>query len=143
MQHDEASLSADAAARPPFEKLLEQSDGRRDLTWFFSDWVDADRGLPDLSIASVFPGSASADSWLVTMNLANNGYAAAEVPVTVRSAATSVTQRVLIPARGKVSRRILIQGKPVQVQLNDGTVPETQASVHVMDLDQAAQNPQQ
>ncbi len=143
LRQDEASRSADATARPPFEKLLEQSGAGPDLAWFFSDWVDADHGLPDLGIASVFPSSASADSWLVTVNLSNNGYAAAEVPVTVRSAATSITQRVLIPARGKISRRILIQGKPTQVQLNDGTVPETQASVHVMDLDQTSQNQQQ
>ena len=67
--------------------------------------------------------------------MANNGYAQAEVPVTVRtgygSGATSVTQRILVPARGKAVQRILIQGKPTQVQVNDGTVPENLASVHV------------
>jgi hypothetical protein len=141
LRQDESGLAADAATRPPFEKLLEQSGDRRDLSWFFSDWVDADHGLPDLSIASVFPSSASADSWLVTVNLANNGYASAEVPVTVRSAGTSITQRVLIPARSKVSRRILIQGKPTQVQLNDGTVPETQAGIHITNLGDAAESP--
>ena len=142
LRQDEAGSPANPAARPEFERLLEQADQQHDFKWLFSDWVDADRGLPDLSIASVFPSAASADSWLVTVNLANNGYAAAEVPVTVRSAATSITQRVLIPARGKVSQRILIQGKPTLVQLNDGTVPETQASEHVMNLDQTAQNQQ-
>ena len=30
--------------------------------------------------------------------------------------------------------RILIQGKPTEVQVNDGTVPETQASEHVTKL---------
>jgi hypothetical protein len=143
LRQDEGDLSGDAVARPAFERLLEQADQQHDLKWFFADWIVADHGLPDLSISSVFPSSASADSWLVTVNLANNGYAAAEVPVTVRSAATSITERVLIPARGRVSRRILIQGKPTEVQLNDGTVPETQASVHVTDLDQTAKNQQQ
>jgi len=57
------------------------------------------------------------------------------VPVTVRSATTSVTQRVRIPARGKMVQRLLIQGKPTEVQANDGTVPETQASVHITRLD--------
>lgn len=142
LRRDEASPTGGAAAPPQFEKLLEQADRQQNLKWLFSDWVDADCGLPDLSIASVFPSAASADSWLVTVNLANNGYAAAEVPVTVRSAKTSITQRVLIPARGNVSRRILIQGKPTEVQLNDGAVPETQASVHVTDLGQTAQNQQ-
>jgi hypothetical protein len=60
--------------------------------------------------------------------------------VTVRSASTSVTQRLLVPARGKAVQRILIQGQPTEVQVNDGTVPETQASVHVTNLGDAAGN---
>jgi hypothetical protein len=123
--------------RSSFEILLEQAGTRRDLSAFFADWVDADKGLPDLSIESAFPSSPSAGSWLVAVNLANTGYAAAEVPVTVRSDTNSVTQRVLVPARGKAVQRILIQAKPTEIQVNDGTVPETQASVHVTRLDQA------
>jgi hypothetical protein len=37
---------------------------------------------------------------------------------------------VLVPARGKVVERILVLGQPTEVEANDGTVPETQASVH-------------
>jgi len=122
-----------------FEKLIQQAAGV-DLSGFFADWVDADKGLPDLSIEGVYPSVATPDSWLVAVDLANAGYAAANVSLSVRSTATSVTQRILIPARGKVSRRILIQGKPTLVQLNDGTVPETQASVHVTNLDDAPEN---
>lgn len=121
----------------PFEAFLEQAGGRRDLSWFFGDWVDADKGLPDISIESVYPTPQEAGNWLVAVNLANAGYAAAEIPVTVRNAATSITQRVRVPARGKAVRRILIQGKPTEVQANDGTVPETQASIHVTKLDDA------
>lgn len=68
------------------------------------------------------------------VNVANAGYAAAEVPVTVRTATNSTTERVFIPARGKAIERILVSGPPTQVQLNDGTVPEAQASVHVTDI---------
>jgi len=57
------------------------------------------------------------------------------VPVTVRSDTNSVTQRVLVPAHGKVVQRLLILGKPTEVQVNDGTVPETEASVHVTKLE--------
>jgi hypothetical protein len=121
------------------EKLLEESGSHRDLGWFFADWIDADKGLPDLSIEGVYPTSASAGNWLVAVNVANAGYAAAEVPVTVRSGsgteARDATQRVLVPARGKVTVRILIQGKPTEAQANDGTVPETQASIHITRLD--------
>jgi hypothetical protein len=132
-----------------FEKLIEratansgessslgqQSNPRRDLSWFFSDWIDADKGLPDIAIDSVFPSHTEGDNWLVAVNLSNSGYAAAEIPVTLSNAATSITQRVIVPARGKATLRILLQGQPTQVQANDGTVPETEASVHVRNLD--------
>ncbi len=119
----------------PFDTLLQQAGGRRDLAWFFSDWIDTDKGLPDLSIDSVFPTAEQAGNWLVAVNVSNSGYASAEVPVTVRTSAASVTERVRIPARGKAVQRILIQGKPTGVQVNDGTVPESEASVHITALD--------
>jgi hypothetical protein len=124
-----------------FETLLEQAGTRRDLSSFFTDWVDADKGLPDLTVESVFPTAQKAGNWLVAVNLANAGYAAAEVPVTVRNDATSVTLRVRVPARGKAVQRILIQSKPTEVQVNDGTVPESQASVHVTKLENAGATP--
>jgi hypothetical protein len=124
-----------------FERLLEQAGTRRDLAWFFADWVNADKGLPDLSIDSVFPSAAEAGNWLVAVNVSNAGYASAEVPVTIRSSDQSVTQHVLVPGRGKAVQRILIQNKPVEVQVNDGTIPETQATIHIKKLDQPAGNP--
>ena len=133
--YDPAADLGKEAGRSVFEKLLEQAGERRDMAWFFQDWVDADMGLPDLSIDRVFPTAAEAGSWLVTVDVTNNGYAAAEVPITVRSEANSVTRRVVVPARGKVAERILIVGKPIEAQVNDGTVPETQASVHITRLD--------
>ena len=134
-----------------FEKLIEQAaansgessslgpspEPRRDLSWFFSDWVNADKGLPDIAIDSVFPSHTEGDNWLVAVNLSNSGYAAAEIPVTISNPQTSVTQRVIVPARGKVTQRILMRGRPTQVQANDGTVPETEASIHVRTLDDA------
>ena len=135
------------------KNCLEQAGLRRDLSWFFADWVDADKGLPDIAIDHVYFTSAEtaahtpnssdssappeANGWIVTVDIANSGYAAAEVPVTVRNPDTSVTQRVLVPARSKATERILIQGRPTQVQANDGTVPETEASVHIHDIPNA------
>jgi hypothetical protein len=121
--------------RSSFERLLEQAGDRRDLAWFFADWVDADKGLPDLTVDSVFPGPAENGTWLVAVNLSNSGYASAEVPVIVISEASSLTRRVLVPSRGKAVVRVLISSKPSEVQVNDGTVPETQASVHISHLD--------
>jgi hypothetical protein len=113
-----------------FEKLVERSSGK-DLKWFFQSWVYEDLGLPDLSIVNVYPSrSTQADQWLVSVEIANDGYAETEVPVTLRSAQTAVTERVRLPARSRVTRRILITGEPTSVDVNDGTVPEVQASVH-------------
>lgn len=120
---------AEDTAPDYFEKLIEKASGK-DLRWFFDDWVYHDKGLPDLSIASVFPGSASAGQTLVSIDVANDGYAAADVPLTVRSDKTSITERIHVPARGKMTRRVLLQGQPTEILLNDGTVPEVQASVH-------------
>ena len=114
-----------------FEKLVEQAGDRRDLRWFFNDWVYADKGLPDLSIDSVFPSRASVPgSWLVAVNVANIGYAAAEVPVQVISDSTSVTQRVVLAGRSKAVLRVLIEGQPTEVRANDGTIPEVGATIH-------------
>jgi hypothetical protein len=122
------------AGRGALEKLLEPAGSGRDLSWLFGDWVDADKGLPDLSIESVFPTSQPNGEWFVAVNVSNKGYAAAEVPVTVRSVDKSVTKRLLVPARGQAVQRTLIEGKPIAVQVNDGTTPETEASVHVTTL---------
>jgi hypothetical protein len=134
--HPAIAMQAPPLVEPrAFERFLEGS-ARQDLAWFFSDWVSADKGLPDLSIESVFPTAGAQGSWLITVNLANTGYAAANVPLTVRSRGTSATQRVLIPARGKVTQHMILQDKPTEVQLNDGVTPETQATVHITSLDQ-------
>jgi hypothetical protein len=140
-----ALKSYDPATPKALEKLLEDSEAHPDLSWFFADWVDADKGLPDLSIQGVFPATASADNWLVAVKIANTGYATAQVPVIVRSGsgseARSVTQRARIPARSDATVRILIQGEPTEVQVNDGSVPETQASVHITRLNEKDANP--
>ncbi|MDE3200809.1 MAG: hypothetical protein KGN79_07795 [Acidobacteriota bacterium] len=111
-------------------KLLRGAGVTRDISWFFDDWVDHDKGLPDLSIAEVFPHPAQSGSVLVAVNVNNTGYAACEVPVTVHTAKGLQAERVFIPARSHAVRRILVLGQPTEVQVNDGTVPEIEASVH-------------
>lgn len=133
----DAARNAPGAAgnpSPSLESSLQRAAGGRDLSWLFAQWVNADDGLPDLSIDHVYPSAAAAGNWLVAVDMSNSGYAAAEVPLTVTSGLTAVTRRVLIPAQGKIVQRILIQGEPTQVQLNDGSVPEVQASMHVTTL---------
>jgi hypothetical protein len=130
------------SAPDSFEKLIEQAGQRHNLNWFFADWVYADKGLPDLSIESVFYSAASVPgSYLVTVNMANNGYASVETPVQVISDSASVTQHILLQARSKAVQRILLQGQPTEVRLNDGTIPETQATIHSKALDVGAAKP--
>jgi hypothetical protein len=113
-----------------FEQVLERASGK-DLKWFFEDWVYHDRGLPDLSIAGIYPNKASVPgSYIVSVDVANSGSVEAQVPVSVTSASAAVTERLRVPARSSVSHRFVLQGQPIEVAVNDGTVPEVQASVH-------------
>jgi len=59
----------------------------------------------------------------VTITIENAG-SAAEVPVTLRSANGERTERVLVRARDKTVVRIPLPEEPVEVRLNDGSVPE-------------------
>jgi hypothetical protein len=111
----------------------------KDLHWFFNDWVYRDRGLPDLSIVSVTPSrqegtTGLATGYLVAVVVRNDGYATADVPVTVRSGNASQTERLRIPGQATVSTRILFAGTPDLVEVNDGGVPETVSSVHTRQL---------
>lgn len=121
-----------------FQRVLEAS-AHRDLRWFFNDWVYRDRGLPDLTIASVTPRLLQSTqikgaSWLVAVDVRNNGYAAAEVPVTVRSGELTITHRLRIAGRSDASTRILFAGVPEEVIVNDGSVPEMTASSHTKQI---------
>ena len=140
-------IAEDVSSKPPdnsparsLQALLKQAGTSRDLSWFFSDWIDADKGLPDLSIGSVFPNAAQAGTYLVAINVTNAGYAAADVPITVRTAKNTLTERVFIPAQGTAVERMVVVGPPTQVQVNDGTVPETTASIHVTDVNTQSQD---
>jgi hypothetical protein len=121
-----------------FQRVLERIS-RRELGWFFDDWVYRDRGLPDLSIASVTPRAIDqignkGSGWLVAVEVRNEGGAVAEVPVTVRSGTLTSTQRLRIPARSSASTRIVFEGLPSEVVVNDGTVPEVAASIHTKQI---------
>jgi hypothetical protein len=126
--------AADVQARG-FERLLEKTSGK-ELSWFFNDWVLHDRGLPDLTIQGMQvqarpPGPGGKDAgWLVSVTVTNEGGAAAEVPVVVRSATSSSTQRLLVPGLDRATVRVLVEAQPTEVVVNDGTVPELRASVH-------------
>jgi hypothetical protein len=121
-----------------FQHTLERFT-HKDVRWLFDDWVYRDRGLPDLSIANVTPSQLETRAgvpaaWLIAVEVRNDGYAEAEVLVTVRAGKASETQRLRIPGRSSASTRIVFSGLPEQVEVNDGSVPETQSSIHTRQL---------
>ena len=121
-----------------FQRVLEQSS-KRDLSWFFDDWVYRDQGLPDLSIVNVTPRALDqigdkGPGWLVAVEVKNDGAAVADVPVTVRSGTLTATQRLRIPGHSSASTRIVFEGTPNEVLVNDGSVPEVTASVHTWQI---------
>jgi aminopeptidase N len=117
-----------------FQQVLERASGKQ-LTWFFDNWVNHDKGLPDFSIAGVYPTKTGApNGYLVAVDVANSGTAEAEVPVSVTSGTTTVTERLRVPAKSQISHRFVVQGPPGEVAVNDGTVPEIEASVHKQTL---------
>ena len=117
-----------------FQRVLETAS-HKSLGWFFDDWVYRDKGLPDLFVVSVTPRELQAKDgrggFLVAVEVRNDGDAVAEVPVTVRSGSLTATERLRIPGRASASTRILFEGNPEEVQVNDGSVPEVGNSVHV------------
>ncbi len=117
--YNSSQNSANSQDPDSFEKLIKGAT-RRDLSGFFADWVEADKGLPDLTVDKVFPNALQSGNWLVSITVSNSGYVAAEVPVSVRSATNITAERVQVPAHGNVTRRLLVQGKPTEVRVNDG-----------------------
>jgi hypothetical protein len=108
-----------------YMQRLVQAESQRDLGRFFNDWVYRDRGLPDFKVESAFSAKTTAGTYLVTITVDNLGTAAAEVPVTVRFAAGTVTKRLEIHAKDKSVIRVETASAPQEVIVNDGSVPES------------------
>lgn len=119
-----------------FERILtplasaDLLSGQKNLSWFFKDWVYRDTGLPDLSIAAVYPSAESHQQYLVAVDIANAGYASALVPLTIKGYSASMTDWVQVPAHGRITHRMTVSQNPTEVDLNDGSVPEVQDSIH-------------
>jgi hypothetical protein len=107
-----------------FERLLEK-ESKRDLAWFFDDWVYHDRGLPDFRVAAVFTRATVAPAHVTTVTVENVGGAGAEVPVIVLFDGGEVRQAVLLKGHDKQVLRVETQGRPTEVVVNDGSVPES------------------
>ncbi len=106
------------------QKLIE-SRSKKDMAWFFNDWVYRDRGLPDFHIVSAYPRQILGGQWLVTITVENLGGAAAEVPVMAEVPGGERTVRLLVKPGEKAIARINTQQVPSEIVVNDGSVPES------------------
>jgi aminopeptidase N len=113
---------------PAYLQHLLEAQAKRDLQWFFDDWLYHDRGLPDFRIDSAYTRKASQDNFLITVTVENLGEAGAEVPVTVRFNGGEMTDRVMVRGKAKGVMRISTPQLPTEVTVNDGSVPESDTS---------------
>jgi hypothetical protein len=123
-----AAYRPDQDNEPSYLQHLLEAQSKRDLTWFFDDWVYRDRGSPDFRVDSVFPSKIAQGGYLVAVTIENLGEAGAEVPVTLRSPDGDETKRLEVRAKSKNSTRFVVQSTPTEVIVNDGSVPESDMS---------------
>jgi hypothetical protein len=117
-------LSADKD--PGYLQRLLQASSKRDLEWFFDDWVYRDRGLPDFHVESAYARpllDTANSSFLETVTIVNTGHAGAEVPVIVQAPSGEKVVRVLAKAGEKGVGRMEVPVAPDKIIVNDGSVP--------------------
>jgi aminopeptidase N len=113
---------------PSYLPRLIQAQAKRDLEWFFDDWVYRDRCLPDFRVASAFPRKLLTEGYMITITVENLGGAGAEVPLTVSFKGGEITKRLEVRARSKAVTRVEVPALAEQVTVNDGSVPESDTS---------------
>jgi aminopeptidase N len=115
---------------PKYVEQLVSSAAKRELGWFFDDWVYHDRGLPDILVHSAHPWKTD-KATMITVTLENRGTAGAEVPFTVRCEGGDVTKRLQVRAKSTATTRVELPGTPTEILVNDGSVPESELSNNV------------
>jgi hypothetical protein len=116
-----------------FEHLVE-AESKRDLTWFFHDWVNTNNGLPDFRIEQANARQPNGGSYITAITVANEGNAGAEVTVTVRTTSGDFPQKLEVRAKTKSVTRIASPAQPIEVVVNDGSVPELNATTHTFKI---------
>jgi aminopeptidase N len=119
---------------PKYMEQLVSSVAKRDLGWFFDDWVYHDRGLPDLLVQSAHPWKTE-KAMMITVTLENRGTAGAEVPFTIRCEGGDVTARLEVRGKSTATTRLQLPGAPSEIVVNDGSVPESDLSNNVFRIE--------
>jgi len=120
-----ASYRPEQDKEPSYMPRLISAQTKRDLEWFFDDWVYHDRGLPDFKVESAFTRKTMANSYMLTITVDNLGTAGAEVPIIVKFTGGEIMQRLEVRAKSKATVRVGTTGAPQEIVVNDGSVPES------------------
>ncbi len=128
LKHALAAYHSDQDKEPSYMPRLIEGQSKRDLEWFFDDWVYRDRGLPDFRVESAYPRKLATGGYLVTVTIENLGNAGAEVPVIMKFDGGEIRKRLEVRAKSKASIRIETAATPQEVIVNDGSVPESDMS---------------
>ena len=132
-----ADYSAEQDKEPSYLQHLIAAQTKQDLEWFFDDWVYRDRGLPDFKVDSVAQRPTVAGGAIVTVNISNLGNAGAEVPVTLRMEGGEASKRLLVRGESTATVRFEAAATPMEVVVNDGSVPESDGSNNVFKIEPA------
>jgi hypothetical protein len=124
----------DTGKNPKYVEQLIEAAAKRDLNWFFDDWVYRDRGLPDIRVQSGHPWPVEKNTRFITVTLENLGNAGAEVPFTVFYEGGEIAQRIEVRARSTATTRVQLQGAATQIVVNDGSVPESDLTNNVFKI---------
>jgi hypothetical protein len=119
---------------PKYVEQLVAATAKRDLSWFFEDWVYRDRGLPDFRVLAAHPSNTTRGTMMVAVTIENLGAAGAEVPFTIRFAGGEITRRIEVRAKANATTRVEVPGTPTEVVVNDGSVPETDLTNNVFKI---------
>jgi hypothetical protein len=119
---------------PKYVQQLIEAASNRDLGWFFDDWVYKDRGLPDFHVQSAHPWVTEKGVQFITVTLENFGNAGAEVPFTISFEGGEVAQRIEVRAKSTATTRVQLLGRPNEIVVNDGSVPESDLTNNVFTI---------
>jgi hypothetical protein len=137
LQRAVAAYRGGADKDPSYFQKLVQSTPKRDLEWFFDDWVYRDRGLPEFHVESAYTRpllNEANKNFLVTVTIENRGGAGAEVPVLIETPSGEKSVRVVVKAGQKGAGRIEVPVSPDKITVNDGSVPEANLGNNVYQI---------
>jgi hypothetical protein len=123
-----AAYRPDQDKDPTYVRHLLETQSGRDLQWFFDGWVDHDRGLPQIHVESAYARATAGNGYVVTVSVENPGDVGAEIPLTLKMIEGEITRRLEVHAKAKISVRIDCLSTPVEVVVNDGSVPQNDVS---------------